>query len=117
MKPRFQADNDLRNSIRLGVQRREPSIDFQSARAAGLEGLPDSSVLQLCAEQGRMLVTSDQNTMPLHFREFLSAGNRSPGVLIAPQGTQVAAVIESILLLWIASNEEEWQDRIVWLPL
>jgi len=29
VKPRFQADNDLRSSIRTGVLRHEPSIDFQ----------------------------------------------------------------------------------------
>jgi hypothetical protein len=40
VKPRFQADNDLRSSIRTGVLRHEPSIDFQSALAARLDGIP-----------------------------------------------------------------------------
>ena len=54
MKPRFQADNDLRNSIRTGVLRNEPSIDFQSALAARLDGVPDPEVLRLAMVQGRM---------------------------------------------------------------
>jgi hypothetical protein len=50
--------------------------------------------------------------MPGHFRDFLMGGNRSPGVLIVPQGAPVGRVIESILLVWIASEAAEWVDRI-----
>jgi hypothetical protein len=34
---------------------------------------------------------------------------------MVPQGTPVAPVIESILLIWIASRAEEWIHRVVWL--
>ena len=44
MKPRFQADNDLRKAIRIGVRLREPAIDFESAQRAGLDGVPDPEV-------------------------------------------------------------------------
>ena len=59
MKPRFQADNDLRSSIRTGVLRSEPSIDFQSALAARLDGMPDSEVPRLAMLQSRILVSHD----------------------------------------------------------
>jgi len=36
---------------------------------------------------------------------------------MAPQGAPTIAVIESILLIWIVSEADEWVDRIVWLPL
>lgn len=117
MKPRFQADNDLRVSIRTGVLRREPSIDFQGAQAVSLDSVPDPEVLRLATAQGRILISHDENSMPGHFREFLARGNSSPGLLMVPQGAPVGAVIESILLIWIASEADEWTDRIVWLPL
>ena len=116
MKPQFQADNDLRGAIRTGVLRREPSIEFQSAHAAGLEGVADPEVLRRCAEHGRILVSHDENSMPGHFRDFVAAGRMSPGVLIVPQDAATGAVIESILLVWIASESDEWRDRLVWLP-
>jgi hypothetical protein len=59
LKPRFQADNDLRGSIRAGVLRREPSIDFQSALAASLDGIPDPEVLGLAMVHGRILISHD----------------------------------------------------------
>lgn len=117
MKPRFQADNDLRNSIRTGVLRHEPSIDFQSALAARLDGIPDPEVLRLAMIQGRILISHDENSMPGHFNDFVRGGSSSPGVLIAPQGAPVGRVIESILLVWIASEADQWVDRIAWLPI
>jgi len=85
VKVRFQADNDLRGAIRTGVIRREPSIDFQSAREMRLDGVHDPEVLRLAANQGRIPVSHDENSMPAHFRDFLTAQNHSPGVLIVPQ--------------------------------
>jgi hypothetical protein len=55
--------------------------------------------------------------MPGHFWDFLAAGNESPGVLLAPQGAATGLVIESLVLLWVASEAEEWRDRIAWLPV
>jgi hypothetical protein len=60
--------------------------------------------------------THDENSMPAHFCDFLAARNHSPGLLIVPQEAATGPVIESILLLWIASEAEEWIDRIAWLP-
>ena len=58
-------------------------LTFRAQRAR-LDGVPDGEVLRLAAEQGRILVSHDENSMPGHFREFVAAGNESPGVLLAP---------------------------------
>jgi hypothetical protein len=67
MRIRFQADADLNQIIVKATLRLEPSIDFQTAQAAGLAGLDDPDVLKLAAEQGRILVSHDRKTMPAHF--------------------------------------------------
>jgi len=99
------------------VLRREPAVDFASAIDAALDGLPDPDVLKLAATQGRILVTHDANTMTRHFRDFVQAGNPSPGVLMVPQEIVPGRIIESILLIWIASEASEWVDQLVWLPI
>ncbi len=55
--------------------------------------------------------------MPLHFKDFLAGGNHSPGVLLVPQNTTIGRVIVSLLVIWIASESEEWIHRIAWLSL
>jgi len=113
----FLADASLRHAIVSGCLRREPAIDFLSADAAGLEGREDPEVLLLAAKQDRILVTHDFQTMPRHFAVFLERHGESPGVFLVKQRTPIAEVIDEILLIWSASNESEWQNRILEIPL
>ena len=65
----------------------------------------------------RYWVTFAKRPRPWHFRDFLAVGNRSPGLPIMPLEAATGLVIESLVLLWVASEAEEWRDRIVWLPI
>lgn len=100
----------------LATLRREPSIDFLTADAADLSGLKDPEVLAVAARGGRVLVSHDQKTMPRHFADFI-AHTPSPGLLLIPQHLPIAAVVEDLLLIWFASEAEEWVNRIRYLPL
>jgi len=116
MKVRFQADADLNQILLKATLRREPSIDFQTAYAAGLVSLNDKEILAKAAEQGRVLVTHDRKTMPKHFAEFI-ATRESPGVIIVQQKLSVNAAVEDLILIWAASESEEWINRIKSIPL
>ena len=116
MKPRFQADADLNQTIVLATVRHEPGINFQTANMAGLSALNDMEVLELAARAGRILVTHDLKTMPRHFGEFLRRTS-SPGVLLVPQHLPVSAVAEELILVWSVTEASDWVDRLVFLPL
>ena len=116
MKIRFQADADLNQIIVLATVRREPSIDFQTAGAAGLAARNDQEVLEVAARDGRLLVTHDQKTMPRHFAEFITRAT-SPGLLVIPQHLSVATVVEDLRLIWFITEAEEWINRVSFLPL
>jgi hypothetical protein len=113
---RYQADADLNQAIVTGVLRREPTIDFQTAFAARLEGVKDPQVLAIAAQQGRVLVSHDRKTMPLEFAEFITS-NQSSGVIIVSRKLPIEVIIEELLLIWAASSAEEWVNRIAKLPL
>ncbi len=115
MKPRFQADADLNEDIVKGVLRRESVIDFQTATVAGLRGLSDLEVLAFAAEEGRILVSHDRKTMPQTFGKFIQ-NKASPGLFLISQKTDLLIAIESVLLAWIASDHEEWINRMVAIP-
>jgi hypothetical protein len=117
VKVRFLADADLNKTIVSGVLRREPSTDFLTAQAAGLRGMNDPQVLALAAERERVLVSHDAGTMPAHFRAFRNAGKYSSGVFLVPQSLDVGTAIDELLLVWLASEASEWENRLVWLPL
>ncbi|MBI4876170.1 MAG: DUF5615 family PIN-like protein [Acidobacteria bacterium] len=116
MSVRFLADADLNYAIVQGVRLRESSIDFKSANEAGLEGMPDDEVLEAAAHEGRLLVSHDKSTMPVHFAARVRSGLQSPGVLLALPSASVGEIVESLLIIWSASSEGEWADRICYLP-
>jgi len=116
MKIKFQADADLNENIVKGVLRKNPQIDFKTATEAGFEGLIDEAVLEDSSNEGRILVTHDRKTMPFHFAEFIKV-KRCSGVLIVPKNAEISRVIEDLLLIWAASDAEEYNNSIRTIPL
>ena len=116
MKLRFQADADLNQLILQATIRHEPAIAFQTASAAGLAGLRDEDVLVMAAREGRALVTHDRKTMPGHFSRFM-ATETSPGVFIIPQHLAIGSAADDLVLIWLATEAEEWTNQLCFLPL
>jgi hypothetical protein len=92
-------------------------MDFLSANDAMLEGVPDPDVLAMAADWDRILVSHDFQTMPRHFADFLQARGSCPGVILVPQYLPIGEVITELVLIWGASEAEEWKDRIGTIPL
>src|SRR2546427_13132267 len=97
---RFMADADLNHAIVKGCRRHEPTLDFLSANEASLEGVPDPEVLAFAADNNRILVTHDHQTMPRHFGEFLMARDSRPGLFLVSQYAPIWAGIDEVVLLW-----------------
>lgn len=116
MRIRFQADADLDGRILRGLRRVGPEVDIRTAVEAGLATLEDSEVLRLAAEAGRILVSQDRSTMPGHFQRFVTS-SQSPGIILLRARVPIALAIEELLLIWAASEAEEWTNRLAWIPL
>ena len=54
--------------------------------------------------------------MPTHFAQFLSTRS-SPGLIIVDQELDIGRSIEELLLIWAATDIEEWQDQIGYVPI
>jgi hypothetical protein len=116
VKVRFQADADLNQTILLAAVRKEPGIDFRDAREAALRGVADPEVLARAAAAGRLLVTHDAKTMPGELGRFVQTTD-SPGLTVVPQHLPISKAAEELILIWAATDAEEWVNRICWLPL
>ncbi|HKD05739.1 MAG TPA: hypothetical protein VKB79_07550 [Bryobacteraceae bacterium] len=115
MKIRFQADADIDPAIRNGLLRREPTIDFQSAAGVIPDGTPDAGVLQIAADDRRVLVSRDLRTMRVHFDAFVAV-QESPGVLLIPSTRSVGTIIEGLLFVWLNWTSEDLRNLVQWLP-
>jgi predicted nuclease of predicted toxin-antitoxin system len=115
-RPRFLADEDLRGSIISAVRRQEPALEITSVVAQGLSGASDDEVLDFAWRERWLVVSHDVNTMRAFAERRLADGRCIHGLFLAPQSRSTKSVTECLLLIWSASDFEEWRDRVVYLP-
>ena len=86
-------------------------------RHTDLLGAGDPEVLDFAAREGRILITRDASTVPDFAFERLDQGKAMPGVFIWRRRAALGAVLDDLILVVQVSEAEEWQGRIVYLPL
>jgi hypothetical protein len=79
-------------------------------------GTLDPEILAWCEENGFHLVTGNRRSMPRHLADHLAAGRHIPGILAVRRGASYGEVIEILLLAVEASWEDEFHDRIEYIP-
>jgi len=55
--------------------------------------------------------------MPAHLRDHLAAGRHVPGIFELNPDMTVGQTVEELALIWAASHEDEYLDRIAFLPV
>jgi len=111
------ADENFDNDIVRGLLRRRPDIDIVRVQDVGLSGASDPIILEWAAEQQRLLLTHDVATITHYAYQRVEAGQSMPGVIEVSKSTAIGTVIDDILLLAEFSIENEWEGRIIYLPL
>lgn len=116
-RPRFLGDNDLNDVIVRMALRQEPAMEFLPVRDAGLTAASDAEVLEYSARNGFIVVSHDVGTMPAAAEARLAAGEPMPGLLVVRQRQPIPPVVESLVTIWAASEAEEWESVVTYLPL
>ena len=81
-----------------------------------LEGLDDPAVLSVVAEEGRVLVSHDVNTMERHFQDFIQNQN-SPGLILIPQTrVGIRQTVDGLILLWEVLDAADLENRACIFP-
>jgi hypothetical protein len=111
------ADENFNNDILRGLLRRNPDLDIVRVQDVGLRNTPDPIVLEWAAQNGRVLLTHDRNTITKYAYERVGAGKPMPGVIEVNRLVPLNVAIDDILLLALASAAGDWEGRIIYLPL
>lgn len=114
---RFLTDEDFDNRILRGLIRRLPELDILRVQDVGLGGEHDKVVLSWAAGEQRILLTHDLKTLPDFARKRISEGQPMAGVIWLAQSMPIGAAIEDILTIVEATEPEEWNNWIEYLPL
>jgi len=114
---RLLADEDFDIDIVHGLLRRRPGSDIVRVQDSGLAGEEDPVVLERAALDGRMVLTHDFNTMLDCAYARVEAGLPMPGVIAIRQAVPVRLAIDEIEILVECSQQGEWEDQVVYLPM
>jgi len=116
---RYLLDENVPHAIRDALLRCNPGIDIHAVghETAPPLGMPDTEILCWIEQEGYILVTFNRSTMPQHLREHLGTGRHIPGILILPRKYTIGGIIDDLLLIWEVAYPDEYQDKIIYLPL
>ncbi|MGF1934313.1 MAG: DUF5615 family PIN-like protein [Nostoc sp. ChiQUE02] len=114
---RLLADENFNNQIVRGILRRKSEIDIVRVQDVGLSKTDDRVILEWAAQQGRVLLTHDVETITRYAYERVQAGLEMPGVFEISRSISVGLAIEDILLITKGSFEGEWEGQVQYLPL
>ncbi len=114
---RFVADENSIFDVIAGVLRRNPDADFILLGEVGLLGAVDSVILEFAARNDRVVLTHDLSTMSDFAYERIGAGLPMPGVVVVPQELSIGQIVREVLLMVEESEEGEWEDVVLRLPL
>jgi len=76
---RFLADENFNGKILRGVRRELPDADIVRVQDTAIYQAPDPQVLEWAAQQGRILLTHDIETMVGYANQRIAAGLLMPG--------------------------------------
>ncbi|MEA3440975.1 MAG: DUF5615 family PIN-like protein [Chloroflexota bacterium] len=119
MKIRFLLDENLSPRLITALKRLNTNIDVIRV---GDENAPpfaasDSDILKYLISAQRIMVTGNRSTIPDQLREHYTLEGKSQiGILFVRPNSTISQLAESLHLVWIASELEEWIDRIDWIP-
>lgn len=117
MKTKFATDADFDNDILRGLLRHNSDLDIVRVQDVGLRTADDPTILEWAANEGRILLTQDVNTMTAHVYSRVNQGLPMPGIFVVPQELAISQAIEDLLLIAECSLEEEDEGQVRYLPL
>jgi hypothetical protein len=119
---RFLLDEHLRGPLWLAIMRHnaQGGLPIDAARVGDAPDLPlgsDDALILLWAErEGRILLTEDVHTMPIHLANHLHAGHHSPGIFVISGGYSIKEIVGFLELVAHAGDPNEYRDTITYVP-
>ena len=111
------SDENFNGDIVRGLRLRQPSLDLLRVQDVGLREVDDPAILAWAADNERILLTHDRATMPDFAYERLVRKEPMPGMFVINDRMPIRQAIDELLLLVDCSEQAEWKDVVLYLPL
>ena len=114
---RLLADENFNGRILRALRRQIPGLDVVRVQDTRLYGTDDQTLLQFAADEKMVLLTHDVETLVGYAWQRVRSGLAMPGVIVALTDRPIGQVLEDLEILLLASQPEEFDGQIRFLPL
>ena len=105
---RYYVDEHVGSAIVHGLRRR--SVDVTTVAEAGMRGKDDEAQLAFALNAGRVTFTQDRDFLRLAASTIPHAG-----VVYAPQGAPIGAIVGGLLLIYNVLSAEEMVGSVEYI--
>jgi hypothetical protein len=117
MALRFATDENFDNRILRGLLRLKPELDVIRIQDTEMVGAADPDLLEWLANEERILLTHDAETMVGFAYERVTNGLTMPGVFEIRDTVPIGIALGELNLIVEASDSDEWKDKVTYIPL
>ena len=114
---RLAVDHNFDARIVVGLVRRKPDLQLVLVRDAGLATAPDPVVLEWAATEDRVLLTHDRATLVGFAYQRVVRGEPMSGVIAVDAQCPIGRAVDDLLLLLECTPDDEWAERVFFVPL
>ncbi|SRR5579883_1889371 len=110
------ADENFSHRILRGIRLRVSGLDVVVAQDVGLAGKKDSTLLAWAAEQRRIVLTHDRQTIPKVAYERIRASQPVPGIIIVSDTMPIGEAVEDLTIYLECGATEDFDNLVIFLP-
>lgn len=119
MTLKYLIDENVAPVYPVQLRRREANL---TVRVVGEPGTPpkgtlDPVILLWCEEYGFVMVTNNRRSMPVHLADHIAQCHHVLGIILLNPNLSIGQNLEELIIIALGSFDNEYQDRIVHLPL
>ncbi len=109
---RFAADENFDGRILDGIRRRVPDVDIVRIQDTVMYGASDPVMLEWVAQENRILLSRDVQTLIDDAYHRVEQGLPMPGVIIVPMDAGIGKAIEALEVAIVAGRASDFENQV-----
>ena len=110
------ADENFSHRILRGIRLRFKNVNLVVAQDSEVCGAGDPALLAWAAEQGRIVLTHDRQTMTKYAYDRVRSHQPMPGVIVVSDKIQVGEAIELLTMYIVCGMSKEFENSVTYIP-
>lgn len=113
----FATDENFDGDMLRGLWVRFPDLNIVRIQDTEMYQAPDPKLLDWLAQENRVLLTHDINTMPGYVYDRVREGKRVIGVIAVHQDTPIGQALDDLELIIGAGTPDDLENQVRFVPI